>query len=55
MDDAQRREYDALIRGIIDVASEMEDPEDDEEMLFSRVRELSSKVDELKDLLDSAF
>ena len=55
MNEDQRREYDALVRGIIDQTEEMKNPEDDEEMLFSRVRDLSSKVDELEDLLSTVY
>ena len=55
MNEDQRREYDALIRGIMDQAEEMKSPEDDEEMLFSRVSDLSSKVDELRDLLGTIY
>ena len=55
MNEDQRREYDALIRGIADQAEEMKNPEDDEEMLFSRVSDLSSKVDELRDLLGTIY
>ena len=55
MNEDQRREYNALLRGIKDQAEEMENPEDDGEMLFSRVRDLSSKVDELQDLLTTIY
>ncbi len=55
MNEDQRRDYNALLRGIKDQAEEMENPEDDGEMLFSRVRDLSSKVDELQDLLTTIY
>ncbi|HEX7022961.1 MAG TPA: hypothetical protein VF171_08905 [Trueperaceae bacterium] len=55
MDQTQRRDYHSVIRSIIDQAEAMEDPGDDQEMLFDRVQALSEKVEELQALLDEIY
>ena len=55
MNEEQRREYDSLIRGIIDQAEAMQEPDEEEEMLYDKVNDLQSKLDELGELIDRAY
>ncbi len=54
MNEEQRREYDALIRGIIDQAEAMREP-GEEEMLYDKMDELQGKLEELEELLDRVY
>ena len=55
MDEDQRLEYQSLLRGIIDQAEAMEDPDDHGEILFDKVEALATKVEELRELIDTVY
>ena len=54
MNEEQRREYDSLIRGIIDQAEAIREP-GEEEMLYDKINDLQSKLDELGELVDRVY
>ena len=54
VNEEQRREYDSLIRGIIDQAEAMREP-DEEEMIYDKINDLQSKLDELGELIDRVY
>ncbi|CAN5865268.1 hypothetical protein BH24DEI2_BH24DEI2_09650 [soil metagenome] len=55
MGEDQRLEYQSLIRSIVDQAEAMEDPDQEDEMLFDKVEALSIRVEELRDLIDLVY
>lgn len=55
MDEELRREYQSLLRSIIDQAEAMSEPDEEEEMLYDKVENLSLRVEELQELIDRAY
>lgn len=55
MNEDQRLEYQSLLKSITQQVEAMEDPADDEEMLYDRVDALAEQVEELRDLIDSVY